>query len=227
MRGEPLLQIEDVRFAYGPGAPPVLDGVNLTLGVDDSLAVIGPSGCGKSTLLNVIGTLERPSAGRVLLGGQELTRLEGKALAAVRNRKIGFIFQDHHLLPQCTILENVLLPTLAGHGIDKVDAANRARHLLQRVGLSERAHHRPGEVSGGQRQRAAVVRALIHRPSLLLADEPTGSLDRASAQNLSELLCELNHEEHVAMIIVTHAQDLASKMSRILELEDGQLHDHS
>jgi lipoprotein-releasing system ATP-binding protein len=223
MNSPPLLQLVDILFHYGPDAPAVLDAVNFSAERGDSIAVVGPSGCGKSTLLNVIGTLERPEAGQVLLDGEDVTQVNGRALAAIRNRKIGFIFQDHHLLPQCTLLENVVLPALAGHGVDVGAAQNRARQLLERVGLGDRMHHRPGEVSGGQRQRAAVVRALVNRPALLLADEPTGSLDRTSATALAELLAELNREEHVALIVVTHSAELAAKMTRQYELKSGRL----
>ena len=220
-----LLDVHAITFRYAPDDPPVLDGVDLTLQRGDSAAIVGPSGCGKSTLLNIIGTLERPNAGRVTLEDEDLTALDPPRLAAVRNRKIGFVFQDHHLLPQCTLLENVFLPTLAGHGLDRAEAIGRSRHLLERVGLADRMHHRPGEVSGGQRQRCALVRALVNRPVLLLADEPTGSLDRASAQGLADLLIELNREEDVALLIVTHAADLAAKMRLRYELRDGKLHE--
>ena len=222
-----LLELHDITFRYSPTAPPILEGVNLSADLGDSLAVVGPSGCGKSTLLNIIGTLERPQSGRVVLDGDDLAQLNGTPLAAVRNRKIGFIFQDHHLLPHCSLLENVVLPSLAGHGVDVREASARAQALLERVGLGDRLHHRPGEVSGGQRQRAAVVRALVNRPALLLADEPTGSLDRASAHELAELLVELNREERVALIVVTHAHDLAARMGRVYELKDGRLVEQS
>ena len=217
-----LLDVQDIRFRYSPDSPPVLDGVSLQLDRGDSLAVVGPSGCGKSTLLNIIGTLERPDSGSVTLDELELTTLAPERVPAIRNTKIGFIFQDHHLLPQCTLLENVLLPSLAGYQSTD-DAPDRARKLLQRVGLADRMHHRPGEISGGQRQRAAVVRALINRPALLLADEPTGSLDHASAESLADLLVDLNRDEGVSLIVVTHSQDLARRMSRTLELRDGKL----
>lgn len=202
----------------------VLRGISLDIRRGESVAVVGPSGSGKSTLLNIIGTLDRPSAGQVFLDGQDLSQLDDLKLAAVRNRQIGFIFQSHHLLPQCTVLENVLVPTLAHHGGAPPNAAEeRARKLLQRVGLNERLFHRPGQLSGGERQRVAVVRALINQPQLLLADEPTGALDRSSAHGLGQLLVDLNQEQGVTLIVVTHALDLASRMSRILELRDGEL----
>jgi ABC-type lipoprotein export system ATPase subunit len=221
-----LLELIGVRKAYSPGAPPVLDGLDLAVRSGESLAVVGPSGCGKSTLLNIIGTLDRPGAGQVLLDGRDLTRLDDNALAALRSREIGFVFQLHHLLPQCTILENVLLPTLAARdtAAERRQAEARARGLLERVGLSHRLAHRPGELSGGERQRAAVVRALVNSPKLLLADEPTGSLDRASAENLGRLLVEVNRADGVTLIVVTHSLELAGEMGRVLQLRDGRLH---
>src|SRR5204862_1202496 len=167
----------------------------------------------KSTLLNIIGTLDRPSGGKVSLTGLDVTALSETGLAEVRSRVVGFVFQLHHLLPQCSILENVLVPTLTGRGPDGVE--DRARKLLDRVGLGGRLTHRPGQLSGGERQRAAVVRALINEPKLLLADEPTGALDRAAADTLTELLIELNREEGVALVVITHAMSLAERMSRV------------
>jgi lipoprotein-releasing system ATP-binding protein len=207
-------------------ALPVLRDVNFQLTAGEAIAIVGPSGSGKSTLLNIIGTLDRPDRGSVRLDDRDLTTLSERELAAVRARKIGFVFQLHHLLPQCTVLENVLVPTLAGGPERRAEAPEeRARRLLERVGLSGRLSHRPGQLSGGERQRAAVVRALINEPKLLLADEPTGSLDRAAAENLSQLLVELNREEGVSLIVVTHALPLAAQMSRVLALEDGTLVD--
>ncbi|HUS90537.1 MAG TPA: ABC transporter ATP-binding protein [Phycisphaerae bacterium] len=226
----PLLELIDVGKTYGPAADPnapaVLEGLNLAVAAGETLAVVGPSGCGKSTLLNIIGTLDRPTSGQVLLDGKDLAVLDDKALAGLRGRQIGFVFQLHHLLPQCSILENVLLPTLAaGKAGNGEPPEQRARRLLERVGLSHRLSYRPGELSGGERQRAAVVRALINAPKLLLADEPTGSLDRASADNLGELLVELNGDEGVTLIVVTHSIELAGRMSRVLELRNGTLSD--
>ncbi|MEK7685724.1 MAG: ABC transporter ATP-binding protein [Verrucomicrobiota bacterium] len=214
------------QFVSAAGLEPltVLNGITLQIGKGESLAVIGPSGSGKSTLLQIIGTLDRPTSGQVILDGQDLSRLDEVQLAAARNGQIGFVFQAHYLLPQCSVLENVLVPTLASkeaalrHG-----AEDRARKLLERVGLGERLSHRPGQLSGGERQRVAVVRALINRPKLLLADEPTGALDRASAQNLAQLLVELNQEEQVTLIVVTHALELANRLQRVFELRDGTL----
>lgn len=228
----PLLKLSGVSKTYpaasAGGEVRVLENVNLELNRGESLAIIGPSGSGKSTLLNIIGTLDRPSVGTVALAEQELTRLNDHELAEVRNRKIGFVFQGHHLLPQCTVLENVLVPTLASSDRElRSTAPERARRLLDRVGLGARLEHRPGQLSGGERQRVAVVRALINQPILLLADEPTGALDRASAQNLGQLLVDLNAEHQVTLIVVTHSADLADRMQRILEIREGQLNSPS
>ena len=202
----------------------VLDEVSLEVVRGESLAIVGPSGSGKSTLLQIIGTLDRPTSGLVALDGRDLNGLDDLQIAAVRNRQIGFVFQAHYLLPQCTVWENVLVPTLASSEKSLRDGAGeRAERLLKRVGLGERRSHRPGELSGGERQRVAVVRALINQPQLLLADEPTGSLDHASAQQLGQLLLDFNHEEGVTLIVVTHARNLARRMGRVLELKDGRL----
>jgi lipoprotein-releasing system ATP-binding protein len=202
----------------------VLNDVSLDLSRRESLAIVGPSGSGKSTLLHIIGTLDRPTSGSVSLNGQDLGALNDQQLALVRNRQIGFVFQSHYLLPQCSVLENVLVPTLADDDAAQRDgAAERAARLLKRVGLGERLSHRPGELSGGERQRVAVVRALINQPQLLLADEPTGSLDQTSARELGQLLLDLNREEGVTLIVVTHARELAQRMARVLELKQGQL----
>ena len=223
-----ILELVDVVKRYdavrGVGASNVLEGINLAVPPGEKLAITGPSGSGKSTLLNIIGTLDRPTSGRVLLEGTDLAGLDDPHLAALRNRRIGFIFQDHHLLPQCTALENVLVPTLATSDPElRRTARERAVPLLERVGLAERMYHRPGELSVGQCQRVAVVRALINRPRLVLADEPTGSLDRAIADELADLLVELNRDEKVTLIVATHAQPLAARMQRVLELRDGSL----
>jgi ABC-type lipoprotein export system ATPase subunit len=224
----PLLKLEQVTKNYvaAEGAAPlvVLRELSFTIPGGESVAIVGPSGCGKSTLLNIIGTLDHPTTGKVWLDGRDVSQLDEAGLALVRNGQIGFIFQSHHLLPQCTVLENVLVPTIAHKQANARDGARaRAEKLLKRVGLGERLHHRPGQLSGGERQRVAVVRALINQPKLLLADEPTGALDRASAHGLAQLLVELNREEGVTLIVVTHAPDLARQMGRVLELRDGQL----
>ena len=224
----PLLKLENVsksyRAAEGRAPVPVLRDVSLEVAAGASLAIVGPSGCGKSTLLNIIGTLDHADSGRVLLDEKDLSTQDERALATIRNREIGFIFQSHHLLPHCTVWENVLVPTLAEKNSSTAkDAEQRAERLLKRVGLSDRIHHRPGQLSGGERQRVAVVRALINKPKLLLADEPTGALDRASADELAKLLGELNREENVTLIVVTHALDLAQQMGRVFEIQDGHL----
>jgi lipoprotein-releasing system ATP-binding protein len=232
-----LLQLEKVtkRYDSPAGSLQILNGVSFELGAGESMAIVGPSGSGKSTLLHIIGTLDTPSTGKVVLGGRELSQLNEMETAALRNRQIGFVFQAHYLLRQCTVLENVLVPTLArtgkegdgfnaqpAHGLKESSEA-RATRLLKRVGLAERLSHRPGELSGGERQRVSVVRALINQPQLLLADEPTGALDHASAQQLGELLVQLNREEGVTLIVVTHAMELARRMGRVLQLKDGNL----
>ena len=221
---EAMVHLDGVSKSYpsAGGELRILRNVTLSLGAGESAAITGPSGSGKSTLLNIIGTLDRPSAGRVLLDGQDVTGLDELGLAEARSRLLGFIFQGHHLLPQCSVLENVLVPTLAlnDRGL-RASAPERGRKLLARVGLGERLDHRPSQLSGGERQRVAVVRALINQPKLLLADEPTGALDRGSALSLAQLLIELNQEQSVTLILVTHALDLAGKMGRVLKLEDG------
>ena len=224
----PLLQLDGISKSYpaasGSAELRILTGINLEVERGESVAIIGPSGSGKSTLLNIIGTLDRPTGGTIALDGQELTKLDELDLADARNRKIGFIFQGHHLLPQCSVLENVLVPTLASKDKSlRSTAPERARKLLERVGLGARLDHRPGQLSGGERQRVAVVRALINEPVLLLADEPTGALDRASAENLGQLLVDLNRERNLTLIVVTHALDLAGRMQRQYELREGRL----
>jgi lipoprotein-releasing system ATP-binding protein len=221
-----LLKVDRVskRFQTGGGQGfDVLQDVSLELAPGESLAIVGPSGSGKSTLLHIMGTLDRPSSGTVFLEGQDLNSLNELQLAQIRNRQIGFIFQSHYLLPQCTVLENVLVPTLATPGVEPDNRVERARSLLERVGLAARIHHRPGQLSGGERQRAAVARALINRPKLLLADEPTGSLDHMTSESLAALLTELNAEQGMGLVLVTHALDLAKRMRRVWQLRDGRL----
>jgi len=234
----PLLQLTKVTKRYDSPAAgtslTVLEDISFEMMPDESLAIVGPSGSGKSTLLNIIGTLDQPASGEVILNGRNLNQLNEKQTAEARSRQIGFVFQAHYLLPQCTVMENVLVPTLAKKpnlsSVSNSDrhsggesAEARASRLLERVGLGARLSHRPGQLSGGERQRVSVVRALINQPQLLLADEPTGALDHASAQQLGQLLVELNREEHVALIVVTHSLELAARMSRVFELKDGRL----
>jgi len=200
----------------------VLRGVSLELAAGENVAIVGPSGSGKSTLLNVIGTLDAPTSGRVVLGGEDPAGLREPALARFRSRNIGFVFQDHHLLPQCSVLENVLVPTIAT-GPTSRETYGRATELLERVGLAERLQHRPAELSGGERQRVALARALINRPALVLADEPTGNLDRSTAERVGQLLLDLQQQEGSMLIVVTHSTRLAERMGRTLELDEGQL----
>ena len=218
------LSVENVSKEFPTRSEPlvVLRGVSLELAQGQNVAVVGPSGSGKSTLLSIIGTLEPPSGGRVFLDGRDPAELSEPLLAEFRNQKIGFVFQDHHLLPQCSVLENVLVPTIAA-GPTMPESVDRARMLLDRVALGDRLDHRPAELSGGERQRTALARALINEPVLLLADEPTGNLDRSTAERVGELLLELQEQERMMLIVVTHSQRLAGLMSRQLELDDGGL----
>lgn len=224
MLSEVLLELKGIHKSY-PGAQPlvILTNAELTVRRGDSLAIVGPSGCGKSTVLNILGTLDTPDSGTLTLSGRDLTHLNGRELAEVRNRQIGFVFQQHHLLPQCSVWENVLLPTLAFTPRSPSSTTDRALRLLRRVGLGDRLDHFPGQLSGGERQRAAVVRALIQQPPLVLADEPTGALDRTSAAEVGRLLVELNREEDVTLIVVTHSTELARLLGRTVTLVEGQL----
>jgi ABC-type lipoprotein export system ATPase subunit len=227
MASDSLLELKNVVKHYeSPGSmgPQVLKGVDLRILPGETVAVVGPSGSGKTTLLNIIGALDRPTSGRVQLEGADLASLKEEELSHIRNRKIGFVFQLHHLLPQCTVLENVLVPALVDGDASAIrQKADRAHRLLERAGLGDRLEYRPGHLSGGERQRVALVRALINSPQLLLADEPTGSLDRSGSDRMADLLVELNREEGTALIIVTHAENLAERMDRLFELRDGLL----
>lgn len=220
------LQVENLRkvFETVSGRLEVLSGTDVSLDRGQMMAVTGPSGSGKSTLLYIIGTLDQPTDGRVLVGGVDPFTHDEVGLAAFRNEHVGFIFQDHHLLPQCTVLENVLLPLLAGAGVGP-EADQWGRELLDRVGLADRIAHRPAQLSGGERQRVAVCRSLINRPSLLLADEPTGNLDRATAEAVGSLLLEIGREQNTALICVTHSLELAKRFPLHCELVDGRLVD--
>jgi lipoprotein-releasing system ATP-binding protein len=200
----------------------VLSGVSLALDRGESVAVLGPSGSGKSTLLAILGTLDRPTAGSLAIEGVDPFALAEKDLAPFRSRHVGFVFQEHHLLPQCSVLENVLVPLLAD-GAAGADDVRRAEQLLARVGLAKRANHRPAQLSGGERQRAALARALLRQPTLLLADEPTGNLDRSTAAAITELLLELQAEHHAVLVAVTHSLALAERMQRRFELDAGKL----
>jgi ABC-type lipoprotein export system ATPase subunit len=226
MSDRPVLELVDVSKRYiAPSGPQeeVLTQVSLRVGAGQSVAVVGPSGSGKSTLLNISGSLDTPTSGQVIIDGENLSGLNESALAEIRNRKVGFVFQLHHLLPQCTVLENALVPALAADSRADIEVAERAEMLLSRVGLADRMHYRPGSISGGERQRAAVVRALVNRPRLLLADEPTGSLDRSSAESLAELLLEINRDDGVTLVVVTHSESLARRMQDVYALRNGKL----
>jgi lipoprotein-releasing system ATP-binding protein len=218
------LHVENLCKDYPTRSGPlhVLRGVSLSLESGEALAVMGPSGSGKSTLLHILGTLDQPTSGSVRLDGKDPFVLAECDLADFRNHTIGFVFQDHYLLPQCSVLENVLIPTLAGKH-DRAAAEQRARQLLDRVGLSGRLDHLPAELSGGERQRVAVARALIQRPRLLLADEPTGNLDRHAALAVGELLLDLHRQEQAILVVVTHSAELARTFPRQMEMADGVL----
>jgi len=217
------LRVDNVRKEYQTPTGPlvVFEDVAFTLSPGETLAIVGPSGAGKSTLLNIIGSLDEPTEGTVKLGDQEITGLGAAELAAFRSKRVGFVFQDHHLLPQCTALENVLLPTLAAERAE--DAASRAKALLDRVGLAERMLAFPSQLSGGERQRVAIARALINQPSLLLCDEPTGNLDHDTGERIGSLFIELGEERKVILIMVTHNLALARRFSRGMELQAGRL----
>jgi ABC-type lipoprotein export system ATPase subunit len=210
-------------FQTGDHKVRVLDGVHLSVAAQESVAIVGPSGSGKSTLLNLLGTLDQPDQGTIVIDGKNLSMMGGDELAGFRNRNIGFVFQSHHLLPHLTVLENVLVPALAQASEVGDEVLLRANQLLQRVGLGDREKHLPGRLSGGERQRVAVVRALINQPRLILADEPTGALDRVSAAEVGRLLIELNREHGITLIVATHSEELAARMDRVLTMENGTL----
>jgi lipoprotein-releasing system ATP-binding protein len=223
------IRLEGVgKFYRGPAGTDlrVLSDIELSVDRGESLAVLGPSGAGKSTLLSIMGTLEPPSQGRVLLFGKDPRGMGSRELSRLRGSGIGFVFQRHFLLPYLSLLENVLLPSLALGRLGaagKQEASERALALIDRVGLGGREGHRPDELSGGERQRAALARAMMNRPAILLADEPTGALDSANAESLAELLTRLNREEGTALVLVTHAESLARRMSRRLDILDGRI----
>ena len=203
----------------------VLDGLDLSLGSGETAAIIGPSGCGKSTLLNLLGALDRPTSGTIKIGDQDISTLTEEQAAAFRNHSLGFVFQQQHLLPQLTVLENVLVPRLAGDWQESAaETEQRARQLLEKVGLGQRLDHLPWQLSGGEKLRTAVARALINRPKLILADEPTGSLDPTSTDTVADLLLDLNRDQGVTLIVVTHNPDLARRMAKTFELRAGKLH---
>lgn len=224
---KPVIALRHVSKTYAGGRGDVLavDDVDLEIGARQFVSVLGPSGCGKSTLLYCIGTLEAPTSGSITLDGKDPFALSEVDLASFRSENIGFIFQDHHLLPQLTVLENVLVPTLAA-GKSTPQQIERAKMLIERVGLSQRIEHRSAELSGGERQRVAVARSLIHQPKLLLADEPTGNLDKTNAESVGNLLLELQKEERSILLVVTHSQELATIFQQQYQLDDGKLQGH-
>jgi lipoprotein-releasing system ATP-binding protein len=220
-----MLSLNHVSKHYDtPRGPlPILDGVSFTLDRGQSMAVMGPSGCGKSTLLYMLGALERPSAGTIEIDGKDPYRLDEPAQAAFRASTVGFVFQDHLLLPQLSALDNVLVPALVGRDGASAAVRDRARALLQRVGLGERLDHRPGELSGGERQRVAIARALVQEPALLLCDEPTGNLDRTSAGAVADLLVDLYRQQQTMLVVVTHSPALAARFDQRFELNERRL----
>jgi len=219
-----MLEVSQIRQEYPTpgGTLTILSGVSLRCERGDALAIMGPSGAGKSTLLYILGGLEQPTAGTVMLDGRNPYQLSEKELAAFRNQSIGFIFQDHCLLPQCSVLENVLVPTLVSN--NRPSYVERARELLDQVGLSGRLKHRPAELSGGEKQRVALARALIRKPLLLLCDEPTGNLDQASADVVAALLLGLRERQETILVVVTHSAELASRFPARYELDHANLH---
>jgi lipoprotein-releasing system ATP-binding protein len=219
-----MLEARNVSKSYPTprGSLSILTDVSLTLEQGESISIVGPSGTGKSTLLYILGALEPPTSGTVMLDGRDPFTLSDKDLSAFRNKEVGFVFQDHCLLPQCTVLENVLIPEMVAPPDETAQA--RARQLLDQVGLSQRLEHRPGELSGGEKQRVAIARALIRSPKLLLCDEPTGNLDRNSAGQVADLLVEINRASKTILIVVTHSAELAGRFPKSCELIEGGLH---
>jgi lipoprotein-releasing system ATP-binding protein len=224
MTTPPLMTVENLTksFLHEGRTMPVLKGIDLTLYEREMLTIMGPSGAGKSTLLHVMGTLDAPTSGRIFYEGRDLTVFSSAKLAEFRNRSLGFVFQFHHLLPEFTALENVMMPGLI-HGEARDAVAKRALKLLEEVGLQDRTSHRPGELSGGEQQRVALARALVMEPKLVLADEPTGNLDGRNARGVLELMLELNRELGTSLVLVTHSAEIAVRMQRVLTLQDGQL----
>jgi lipoprotein-releasing system ATP-binding protein len=220
-----VLEVRSLSKEYPAPAGPlrVLSDVDLTLKAGDSVSIVGPSGSGKSTLLYILGALEPPTSGTVLLNGKNPYALDDRGLAAFRNLQVGFVFQDHHLLPQCSVLENVLIPTLMGADPDG-SPLQRARDLLDRVGLGPRMHHRPHQLSGGEKQRVALARALVQRPQLVLCDEPTGNLDHESADSVAALLMALHETQPTILIVVTHNLELARRFGARYRISDARLH---
>jgi len=222
-----ILQLKNISKSYGDPTKSnfrkVLDGLNLEVDTNQKIAIAGPSGSGKTTLLNLIGTLDQPDSGEIFFKGEKITGYSQEELAHFRNRELGFVFQMHHLLPQCTLWENVLLPVLPIKKVVGKEEKAWAEHLLRKVGIWEQRFQKPSELSGGECQRTAVVRALINKPQLILADEPTGALDEQNANNLADLLNHLSGEEGVSLVVVTHSSELASQMDKVYHLKNGKL----
>ena len=218
-----MLKVENISKEYPSprGTLRILSDISLTLSRGEAISIMGPSGSGKSTLLYILGALEPPTSGTVTLDGNDPFKLNARQLAAFRNKEIGFIFQDHCLLPQCSVIENVLTPTLVAENHNH--ANDRARELIEQVGLQERIDHRPAELSGGEKQRVALARALIMKPQLVLCDEPTGNLDQKSADAIASLFLELHERQQTILIVVTHNPELAARFPRRLELKDRRL----
>jgi lipoprotein-releasing system ATP-binding protein len=209
-------------YAEGKMRTPVFDGLDLAVQAGETVAIVGASGAGKSTLLHLLGGLDTPTSGEVYVAGQQMSRLSNAARGQLRNRALGFVYQFHHLLPEFTALENVMMPVALG-GQDMAAARQRASVLLEQVGLGHRLEHKPGELSGGERQRAAVARALVNRPACVLGDEPTGNLDENTAQTVFNLMLELNRAHRTSLVLVTHDRRLAARLDRTLELHQGRL----
>ncbi len=218
MRAEKLAKT----YAEGKMKTPVFDGLDLSVRAGETVAIVGASGAGKSTLLHLLGGLDTPTAGEVYVAAQKMSSLSNSARGQLRNRALGFVYQFHHLLPEFTALENVMMPVMLG-GADVKAAAQRAKALLEKVGLGHRIEHKPGELSGGERQRAAVARALVNQPACVLGDEPTGNLDEKTAATVFELMLELNRAQKTSLVLVTHDRRLARKLDRVLELHEGRL----
>jgi lipoprotein-releasing system ATP-binding protein len=219
-----ILEARDVHksFRQGPVTLEVLQGVAMSIAVGERIAIVGASGSGKTTLLQILGGLDRPTTGQVLVDGQDIHQQSEQARGALRNRALGFVYQFHHLLPEFSAVENVAMPLLVRR-MRVADARDKARRLLERVGLGQRLNHRPDQLSGGERQRAAVARALVTEPKIVLADEPTGNLDGTNAESVFALMLELNRELRTSLIVVTHDMRLASRMERIYSIEQGIL----
>jgi len=220
----PLIHVENLSKSFGQGAKKVevLKGITLTVCSGEAMAIYGSSGVGKSTFMHILGTLDRPTSGKVIYRGQDVFSMEDKALAAFRNREIGFIFQLYHLLPEFNALENTMMPALI-RGMQRTKAAAKAEEILVEVGLGDRITHKPGELSGGEQQRVAVARSLILQPAVLLADEPTGNLDTKTGDAIHELLMGLNTEKGVTLIVVTHNHEIAGRMPRRIHMMDGKV----